>query len=140
MKKRLVWIIGVSILILLVTRQGYLHFAKRKAEKAWYVSELHYKCSAEIHSIIRPGRALLRITAGDLNEDHEWKLKPQLRVHRILHLAIAKDSLYDLRVPNEALAGDSVYINSDDDELSVYRNGKLVVTHLLSDALRASPF
>ncbi|HYF68457.1 MAG TPA: hypothetical protein VD884_09980 [Ohtaekwangia sp.] len=140
MKKRFVWIIGVSILVLLVTRQGYLHFAKRKAEKAWYVSRLHYKCSAEIHAIIRPGRALLRITAGDLNEDREWELKPQLREHRVLHLAIAKDSLYDLRVPNGVLAGDSVCINSDDDKLSVYRNGKLVITSPLSSSLRASPF
>lgn len=130
----------MSILTLLIIRQGYLHFAKRQAEKAWYVSELHYKCSAEIHSIIRPGRALLRITAGDLNEDREWRLKPQLRVHRVLHLAIAKDSLYDLRVPSEALAGDSVYINSDDDELSIYRNGELVVKHRLSSSLRQSPF
>jgi hypothetical protein len=139
MKKRTAWIIG-GILTLLLIRQGYLHIADRKEEKAWYVSELHYKCSAQIDSIIRPGRALLRVTGGDMNVDREWQLKPRLRIHRILHLALAKDSLYDMRIPREAMAGDSVYINSEDDRLSIYRGGQLLVSQPLSGSLRSSLF
>jgi len=140
MKRKTTGIIVIGILTLLLIRQGYLHMAGRKEEKAWYVSELHYKCSVQIDSVIRPGRALLRVTGGDLNVDREWQLKPRLRIHRILHLALAKDSLYDMRIPTEAMVGDSVYINSDDDHLSVFRNGQLVLTVPLTSSLRASFF
>jgi hypothetical protein len=140
MKKRAVWVASIIVLVFLVVRLGYIRLNDLRNEKAWYLSELHYDCSAKIDSVIRPGRALLRITNGTLNEEREWKLKERLHIHGILHLAILNGPLYDLRVPNEALAGDSVYINSDDNALSVYRDGRLLISRPLSESFRQRPF
>ena len=140
MKKRTVWVVTIIVLMFLVVRLGYMRLNDLRTEKAWYLSELHYDCSAQIDSIIRPGRALLRITHGTLNDEHEWKLKERLHMHGVLHLAISNGLWYDLRVPNEALAGDSIYINSDNNELSVYRSGLLLISRPLSDSFRQRPF
>jgi hypothetical protein len=140
MKKRTPWIIASTVLTLLVVRVGYRHVEALKEEKAWYISQLHYECSATIDSVIRPGRALLSVTNGVMDADREWKLKEKLNAYGMLHLAIRRDSLYDLRVPNEAMANDSVYISSDHDQLLVYRNGELLITRPLSAFLRAKPF
>ena len=140
MKKWTPWLLGLFILFLLVLRLLYSHVNNLGKEKEWYIAALQYECSARIDSIIRPGRALITIVSGKLDPDREWQLKGKLRAHGTLHLVIVNQEWFDLRVPMEALENDSLSINSDRDLLSIYRDGKLLSHHSLSESLRQRPF
>jgi hypothetical protein len=140
MKKWTPWLTGALIVFLLVLRLVFIHVNKLNDEKAWYISQLHYDCSARVDSIARPGRALLTVTGGSLDASREWKLKDELHAHGMLHLIIQRNQWYDLRVPDVTQKNDSICIQSDRDELSLYRNGALVLTRPLSESLRQRPF
>ena len=140
MKKWIPWLIGVVIIVLLVVRLFYSHINKLKKEKMWYVSELHYNFSARIDSVIRPGRALITTIHGTVDAQREWQLKPKLSAHGVLHLMIVNQKWIDMLVPPHALKNDSLQINSDENRLSVYRDGKLLITRPLSESLRQRPF
>ena len=140
MKKWIPWLIGVVIIVLLVVRLFYSHIHKLKKEKEWYISELHYNFSARIDSVIRPGRALIIIKNGNFDPDREWQLKRKLSAHGVLHLMIVNQNWIDMLVPPRALQNDSIQINSDEDRLSLYRDGQLLTTRPLSQSLRQRPF
>jgi hypothetical protein len=140
MKKWTPWLIGITILILLVIRLSYTYVNELEKEKAWYISELHYHCSLRVDSIVRRGRALVTLTSGVLDPQREWQLKDKLHAHGILHLIIVNRQRYDLRVPGHTLAKDSIYINSDRNLLSLYRDGKLLSNVSLTESLRQRPF
>jgi hypothetical protein len=140
MKKWIPWLIGVVALAALIIRISHAHINELKEEKAWYIANLNYTCSARVDSIIRPGRALLHVTTGTMDPQREWQLKSKIRAHGILHLVISRDSLFDLRVPRATLKGDSLTINSETDQLLIYRNKKLVLSSTLTQSLRQRPF
>jgi hypothetical protein len=140
MKHRTRWIIAAVILLLLVLRLFYTHLTALSREKAWYISQLNFTFSARVDSVIRPGRALIEITGGDVDPHREWELKDDIKAHGILHLIIASGGKYDLRLPAAAMKNDSLSINSDADELSLYRNGQLIISRSLSASLRQRPF
>lgn len=136
----MLWTAIVIAFLLLVARLIYSRFDHLKDEKAWYISELHYDFSGRIDSLVRPGRALVTITYGDFDPNREWQLKDGLKYHGILHLFISREGWYDVRVPFQASLNDSLHINSDDDQMSLYRNGELIVSRPLSESLRQQPF
>ena len=140
MKKWTPWIIIVIVFLLLVARLIYSRVDHLKKEKAWYISELHYEFSGRIDSIVRPGRALVTITHGDFDSNREWQLKDSIQYHGLLHLFISREGWYDVRVPLQTSLNDSLYVNSDNDQLSLYRNGELIVSRPLSESLRQKPF
>ena len=128
------------VFLLLVARLIYSRVDHLKKEKAWYISELHYDFSGRIDLIVRPGRALVTITHGDFDSNREWQLKDRIKYHGLLHLFISREKGYDVRVPLQASLNDSLHVNSDDDQLSLYRNGELIVSRPLSESLRQKPF
>lgn len=140
MKKWTIWIIVIIVFLLLVTRLIYWRFDNLKSERAWYISELHYDFSARVDSIVRPGRAIVTIIHGNFDPNREWQLKDGLKYHGILHLLISREVGYDLRVPLQTSLNDSLHIDSDVDQFSLYRHGKLVVSRPLSEFLRVRPF
>lgn len=138
MKKRTLLVVGVSVVVILIAHQVYLHTSNLQNERAWYIASLHYDCSAKVISIVRPGRALIHVTDGIMNDSVEWKLKPQVQSHQLLHFAIAKDSLYDIRVPEEVAKGDSIRLNSDKDQMTIFRSGKIYKNTSILEHLRAT--
>jgi hypothetical protein len=140
MKKWIPWLIGALVVLILLLRLAYSHVGKLNDEKVWYISQLHYDCSARVDSTLFHSRALLTLTSGSLDADREWKLKEKLHAHGMLHLIIQRGTQYDLRVPGEAQVNDSICIHSDRDLLALYRNGALVLTRPLSESLRQRPF
>lgn len=140
MKRWTLWTIIVFAFLLLVVRLIYSRFDHLEREKAWYISELHYDFSARVDSLVRPGRALITVTFGDFDPNREWQLKGNLKYHGILHLFISREERYDVRVPLEASLKDSLHVRSDMNQMSLYRNGELVVSRPLSEFLRQRPF
>lgn len=140
MKKWKLWLIGVFLVLTLVLRLVYSHVNTLAEEKAWYISQLHYDFSARVDSMVFHNRAFLTVTRGSLDANREWQLKDRLHAHGMLHLIIQRERWYDLRVPEETLADDSIYVNSENDLLSVYRKGELIVRQPLSTSLRQRPF
>jgi hypothetical protein len=140
MKKWKPWLIVTSIVFLLVLRLFFIHLNKLQNEKAWYMSQLHYNCSTRVDSLMFHNRALLTITWGNLDAEQEWKLKEHLHTHGMLHLIIQRKDRFDLRVPEGTQINDSICLQSDRDELLLYRNGVLVMKRPLSESFRQRPF
>jgi hypothetical protein len=140
MKKFFPWLIAMIILALLVVRLIYRRINGSRSETSWYVSELHYNFSARVDSIIRPGRALISVTHGEVDTRHERKLQHDLKYNGMLQLLIPRGDRYDLLVPGKSLKNDSLYVDSSVDQLLVFRNNELLITRPLSASLRRKPF
>jgi hypothetical protein len=140
MKKFLPWLIAIVILALLVARLIYRRVNGSRNETNWYISELHYDFSARVDSVIRPGRALISITDGEVDTRRERKLQRELKYNGMLRLLVPRGDKYDFIVPGKSMKNDSLYINSDKDQMLVFRNKELLVTRPLSACLRRKPF
>jgi hypothetical protein len=140
MKKFFPWLIAIVILALLVVRLIYRHVNGIRNETNWYVSELHYKFSAKVDSVIRPGRALIYITNGEVDTQRERRLQRDLKYNGMLWLLIPSGDRYDFLIPGKCLKSDSLYINSSKDQLKVFRNKELIISRPLSVSLRRKPF
>jgi hypothetical protein len=140
MKKILPWLIAIIILIFLVARIFYRRVNRLGNEANWYISQLHYDFSAKVDSIVRPGRALISISNGNFETQREKKLQRELKYHGVLRILIPVGERFDIRVPGSCVKNDSLYINSTEDRLMLFRNKKLIVSRPLSTFLRRKPF
>jgi hypothetical protein len=140
MKTWLPWIIAAIVILLLAVRAIYIKAHRGEKERAWYMAQLHYDFSARIDSVEKPRRAFIHITNGKFDRQRERELQFELKHHGRLGVVVSEGGQLELLVPYKAEANDSVYVNSDQDILSLYHHGQLVVSRPLSHSLRASPF
>lgn len=140
MKYWIRWIIAAVVIILLFIRLIYTRITRMEEERAWFLSQLHYKFSARVDSVLWSGRALVEITQGDFDRYREWELQQKLKAHKKLEVMVSRYGKWDLRIPYAARKDDSVYVDSDKDILSLYRKDSLIVTRPFSVSLRDQPF
>jgi hypothetical protein len=143
MKKRVIWIISISVLILLIGRILTRHINGVSSEKAWYISQLDFEFSGELDSADRPGQVLFHVTKGQLNSEKEKEVKAKLTHNGVLDLLLYRnDNKLDIMIidPHDYVRGDSLYLNSKLNIVRFYRDGKLLGDHDLIKSLRGRPF
>lgn len=140
MKYWIYGILGAIVMFLLVVRLIYTSATKQEEEKKWYIKQLDYDFSARVDSILYKGVAVIQITGGKFNPRKEKQLRRQLKEHERMFIVASGDGHQKMRVPFAALKGDSVYVNSSDDVLSLYRGDSLLISRPLNVSLRFSDF
>lgn len=140
------WTLALSIaaiLIILTYRLFNKHVAGVAAEKQWYIEQLNFKFSGVIDSVNRPGHILFRVTHGSLDRQQERRLNNRLTSNGVLDLFLYKpNERLELMLPHAHRfhGGDSIYINSSQNMVQVYRGDSLLLQHQLVPLLRGRPF
>jgi len=132
-----------AILIILTYRLFNKHVAGVAAEKQWYIEQLNFKFSGVIDSVNRPGHILFSVTHGSLDRQQERRLNNRLTSNGVLDLFLYKpNERLELMLPHAHRfhGGDSIYINSSQNLVQVYRGDSLLLHHQLVPLLRGRPF
>jgi hypothetical protein len=139
-------LIGLSafVFLFLAGRLILKSFQKSDAEKKWYLENLDIKFSAKVDTVILKtkyqGFILFHVTEGDFDKTAEDELNEQVVHHHRLKLFVNK--------PNDQIEiftkmayrykpGDSLYINTSEDQLLIFRNRKIIYHRTLMELLKA---
>jgi hypothetical protein len=145
MKK--VLIIGGSIIVLILLAINAIRENGRKGreERQWFLDHLDYDFSGEIDSIriVRENLGFVRFhfTRGEVTPHVENKLNRQLtETHAIYVLMFRPEKKIDVITRNPILLkkGDSLVVNSDQDKMVFYRDGKEIARDKVSSITRAT--
>lgn len=143
MKKKVIWISAIVTLTLLIIISFRQHVRGMKDEKDWYIKQLDFEFSALLDSAERPGQVLFDVANGKLNREKEKQIASKLKYSGVLELLLYRpDGKLDLLItnPHDFRQGDSLYLNSNRNLVSIYRKGKLLSEHSLVKSLRGRPF
>ena len=138
------WTLGigiVAVILLLVYRLFTKHVDGVKAEKAWFLSELNYEFSAEIDTLVDPSHILFHVTQGQLDTKREQKLGENLRYWGELILFRYPGDKVEMLIGGARYQrGDSLYLNTDQNIVRIYRGKGLIKEFPLTGLLRGRPF
>ena len=133
---------GVGLVcLLLMIRFFFSEFSSHDKEREWFVQNLRYEFSVSVDSVQRHHRSFVdgRITAGDPHLYREDSLKNSLQKHGHLQFVTAykNDSISFVldEFPEEVRKDDSIRVSSKENSVTVFRDGKQVITRRLSDVL-----
>lgn len=144
------WIIlagAFLLLILLAVRGIYKTVSRVDEEKKKYVSELNLTCTLQIDSIAifggNSGALYCNLISGKIDNNAEFKLNQKLLHHkRMRFLNYRADGRYALfsRRANKYLVGDSLKIDSGQDQIIFYRAGQEIWKAKVTNSLRERIF
>ncbi len=146
------FIIGLSVLALLflIVRPVKNYIVNIEDEKQWYAGQLQFEFSGAIDSVTilkkEIGLILFHVTSGSSVQQlalREQNLNDQLEHSKYLQFLVFRpfDKIEIIsRNPTICLPGDSIYVNTNKDEISVYRNGEQISTDKVKFALRTKPW
>lgn len=138
------WTLGVGIVtvvLLLVYRLFTIHVDGIKTEKAWFLGELNYEFSGEIDTLINPNHILFHVTHGHLDTQREQKLSKMLRYWGQLKLFCYEGDRVEMLVGGAPYhRGDSLYLNTDENVVRIYRAKGLIKEFPITGLLRGRPF
>jgi len=141
MRNRWIISIGVVIIVFLTYRLFTQHVDGVEDEKLWYINNLKYDFSGKVEMVHRPNHILFQVTSGKFDKDREDDLADRIKFWGRLELLIARGESFELM---NGLAkyqkGDSLYINSDENVVRIYRGKELLSESDLVRALRGRPF
>ena len=117
------------------------------SERQWYISQLGFEFSGEVDSVIMHGKyhglLLFHITNGKIDKSKERKLQHKLKDNRRLELFVHQgEGQFEMITPiaYKYLRGDSIYVNTSEDRISLYRKNKLISQYEVMASLRSAPF
>jgi hypothetical protein len=144
-------IVGILIMCALTVRVLYVKLNGGMTERRWYTSHLHYNFSFRVDSVhmlrdnVGLGKIDCTITRGNPSESVEDSLNHHLSHHTSLQFLLPGDGLQRAFISMGAeylKPGDSISVNSFQDIIQVYRQGKRIYENELSTTLeaRGNPF
>lgn len=137
------WILigSALILVLLAIRAYKNHVDGVQAERRSYIRELNFDFSGVVDTVTDHGHLLFHVT-GSMDRGREKTLNAELHFNGMLDLFLYKDNQLELMLNGAHLCrrGDSVYVNSDQNIVKVFRKKKLVVRGELINSIRGRPF
>jgi hypothetical protein len=117
------------------------------SERQWYISQLGFEFSGEVDSVIMHGKyhglLLFRITKGKIDKSKERKLQHKLKGNGRLDLFVHQpEGKFEMITPiaYKYQRGDSIYVNTNEDRISLYRKNKLISQYEVMASLRSAPF
>jgi hypothetical protein len=147
MKKWLKITLIIGAFLFLVVRALYLHWRGAKDERPWYVKNLGYHFSATVDSLKRfsrtNGLVYFHSTGSEPNLSAENRTNQKLKYHGSLKfiLNFGKGKLaFHSRDLHKYKTRDSLVINSENDKIYIYHDGKLAAKSEISGALSGRPF
>jgi len=152
MKKGLLITLSILILLFLIILLFINHSQNVKKERQWYIGQLHFDFSGEIDSSIflRKGLGLIsfHVTRGNVDrslESYENKLNDQLESNGNLRFLVFKSKEkieieFPMNRPTQYLPGDSICVNTNENHIVIYRNGKEISKVEAIESLRGRPF
>lgn len=96
-----------------------------------------------VDSVNRPGHILFRVIQGHLDRQQEHYLNSRLKRNGVLDLFLYKpNERLELMIPHAHRfhSGDSIYVNSSQNMVQIYRGDSLLLQHQLVPLLRGRPF
>lgn len=137
-------IIGGIALILLVARIIYVEVKGHDDEKVWYATNLDLEFSARIDSAKR-SRLHFHMTKGTVSDSMEWVLNKKLKYHDMLQFLLFRKqdglTIAFYEAPADVYQpGDSMRVNTSENSIRIFREGKLVGQNKVSNCLRENPF
>ena len=118
-----------------------------ESEKQWYVNQLGFEFSGEVDSVIMHGKyhglLVFHLTKGGIEKSREAKLQHELKDNGSLRLFVHyPKGQFEMITPiaYKYLRGDSIYVNTSEDRISLYRNDKLISQYEVMASLRSAPF
>ena len=143
------WLIiggSVLVLILLAVNAVRQNIVGADDERKDYVEQLHFDFSGEIDSLSifneNSGLIKFHITRGEVDGHREDELNAHLKENRGLWLLgfRSNEKLVMLtRKPTLYVPGDSLCINTDLNEMKVYRKGKEIAKGTVTGVIRSNP-
>ncbi|MEQ1585177.1 MAG: hypothetical protein ABL895_04820 [Cyclobacteriaceae bacterium] len=142
-------IIAVSILAFLLLTLVTLtnHFDGVKNEKQSYVEKLNFQFSGTIDSVEflskKEGLIFFHLTNGTADKSLEDKLNAQLKHNGDLRFILFKPNNRVAIITSTAdkyQSGDSLYVNTDMDKISIFREGRVISENKVTEALNGRPF
>jgi hypothetical protein len=135
-------IIGSLLVVVLLSIRAYKnHVDGVQAERRSYIRELNFDFSGVVDTVNRPGHILFHATEP-MDRGREKSLNAELHFNGILDLFLYKDNQLELMIDGagQCQRGDSVYVNSEENVVKVFRGKKLVVRRDLINSIRGRPF
>jgi hypothetical protein len=145
MKKILIIAGSIVVLILLAINAIRQNISGQEEERQWFLDQLDYEFSGEVDSIriVREKLGFVRfhLTRGEATPHTENKLNRKLKdVNSIYLLMFRPENKIDIitRSPLLLKKGDSLVVNSDQDQMVFYRKGKEIAKDKISSITRAT--
>ena len=133
--------IGVVITLFLIYRLFTQHVNGVKEEKLWYLNNLKYDFIGKVDTVHRPNHILFHVIAGKFDKNREDELAGKLKYWGQLVLLIPRGESFELlNGLAKYQSGDSLYLNSDQNIVRIYRGKELLSESDLVRALRGRPF
>jgi hypothetical protein len=89
------------------------------------------------------GLLVFHVTKGSIDRSREAKLQNELKDNRRLRLFVHHPKgQFEMITPiaYKYLHGDSIYVNTSEDRISLYRGHKLISQYEVMASLRSAPF
>jgi len=144
MKKTLLIFAGIALVCgLLIVRLFFKQKSGFENERQWFAKSVRYEFSATVDTVWmyndHSGKLRCLLTQGDPQIHREDSLKRKFREHDMLYLVYHRsgDSILFILPDHASLVakGDSVRVSSRENNIRFFREGKLVVTDSLNNAL-----
>ena len=147
MKKRMIITASILIFLFLTARLIIQRVQNGRDEKQWYIDQLHFEFSGEIDSLTiyrkNLGLILFHLTRGTIDQSYENKLNRRLHHNgSIRFLVFNENNKIEMisKTPTLYLRGDSVCINTNENQIIIYRKGKEISRDKILNSLRGRPF
>ena len=137
---------SIAVFFLLVVRSFFVHRDRVENEKRWYIKNLNFEFSGRVdsvHASKRRGLLYFQITHGETPKSTKEHLNKQLKHNGNLRFIIfTRDEKLAILMEGagKCIAGDSIQINTNENEISVYRNKILISKAEAVKSLIGRPF
>lgn len=147
-KKNILLAGAVALLVFLLVRTFFLKSELLNDEKKWFVKNLNYQFSFLIDTISvygYDGKGFLigRISKGNFDAATEKELLKQLKEYKTLTFVRNRrggTTLLTCRAAKRYQKDDSLYIDSDKDQIVQYREGKILAKEAITESLMVTLF
>jgi len=147
MKKWIVILFAVALMAFLLVKGIQRQSRKVDDERKWYVEQLHYDFSGEIDSIqllnAKIGRVLFHFTRDSIDRSKEDNLNLKLKHNGNLRFLIPKIEGRMILISRNAdrlAPGDSLIVNTDMNQITVFRKGVKIVENDAISYMNGRPF
>jgi hypothetical protein len=133
MKRWLIILTTSVIFLFLVARLVIKGYSDGEDERRWYIQQLGFEFSGRVDTVIMKtkyqGLIVFHVTDGNVDKAREDRLNEQLvHNHRIRFLTFRqKDQIqFSSKIAYQYLPGDSVCVNTQQNQVVMYRKGKRI--------------
>ena len=150
MMRKIIILIGVTVVLILVGKWGYNVYNKVDSiekEKEWYLSQLKYDFSSTLDTVVfvkgnaGKGKLYCRVGKGAFNYSIEDSLASHLKHFDKLCFNDMKEPGFVCITISESeryKKGDSITVNSIVDEVKIFREGVEIYSDKVSNTLDAT--